>query len=366
MNTKERFSDTFFTRQLMRWNANFNFREMPWKGESDPYKIWLSEIILQQTQVAQGLSYYHKFIQTYPTVSHLNNADPNDVFKLWEGLGYYSRCKNLLFAANQIVTNFNCRFPDTYNDILSLKGIGPYTAAAIASFAFKLPYAVVDGNVIRVLSRYFAISTPYDTTEGKKIFQEKANELLDTKQPHLYNQAIMDFGATVCTPANPACIQCILSKHCASNLKNNVLDFPVKSKKILKRKRFFIFLIIENNKKQILVKKREQNDIWQNLHQFFEIENESLFLAENDTLFQTLKTQFPGLQFSDQLTVFDEQKQTLTHQTVYSKFITGVQLNDPEIASGYSWINIADLDKIAFPKTAQKAVKELIFIKKTP
>ena len=365
MNTKEQSLNTFFTRQLMLWNSNFNFREMPWKGETNPYRIWLSEIILQQTQVAQGLSYYKKFINTYPTVNELSNANPNDVFKLWEGLGYYSRCKNLLFAAGQIVNDFNGVFPGTYTDILSLKGIGPYTAAAIASFAYKLPYAVLDGNVIRVLSRYFAIGTPYDTTEGKKLFQEKANELLDTKQPHLYNQAIMDFGATVCTPANPNCTQCNLNKHCASYLNNNVLEFPVKAKKIIKRKRFFIFLIIENNKKQLLVKKRENKDIWQNLHQFFEIENGDLYSLKDTLLFQSLKTQFPELIFSDELTIFDEQKQTLTHQIVHSKFITGIQLNDNKIIDGYNWISITDLNKIAFPKTAQKAVKELIFIKKS-
>lgn len=365
MNTTEQSLHTFFTRQLMDWNTNFNFREMPWKGETNPYKIWLSEIILQQTQVAQGLSYYNKFINTYPTVNDLNNADPNDVFKLWEGLGYYSRCKNLLFAARQIVTDFNGLFPNSYNDILSLKGIGPYTAAAIASFAFKLPYAVLDGNVIRVLSRYFAIGTPYDTTEGKRLFQEKANELLDTKQPHLYNQAIMDFGATVCTPTNPNCPRCNLNKHCASYLNNNVLEFPVKAKKIIKRKRFFIFLIIENNKKQLLVKKREDRDIWQNLHQFFEIENEAFYFLNDEMLFNSLKIQFPEFSFSDEVAMFDEQKQTLTHQIIYSKFITGIQLNDSKIIDGYNWISITDLNKMAFPKTAQKAVRELIFIKKS-
>ncbi len=184
-----------FTRKLMRWNKTGNKRQMPWKGETDPYKIWLSEIMLQQTRVEQGWAYYEKFIRTFPTVHKLAAASDQVVFKMWEGLGYYSRCKNLLETARIISKDFKGRFPNTYEEILKLKGVGPYTAAAIASFAFNENRAVVDGNVQRVLSRYFGISTPVDSTEGKKFYNSFAQLLIDRKAPGLYNQAIMDFLA---------------------------------------------------------------------------------------------------------------------------------------------------------------------------
>jgi A/G-specific adenine glycosylase len=197
-----------FTEKLLDWNNNNNKRSMPWKGEKDPYKIWLSEIILQQTRVEQGLSYYQSFITNFPTVYDLAKAPDEKVFKLWEGLGYYSRCKNLIASAKFIVNDLNGKFPDTFETIVALKGVGPYTASAIASFAFNQPYAVVDGNVQRVLSRYFGISTPVDTSAGKKLYQHLAESLLDINVAGLYNQAIMDFGAIICKPQNPLCTQC--------------------------------------------------------------------------------------------------------------------------------------------------------------
>ena len=184
-----------FTKILLKWNKNDNIRSMPWKGEKDPYKIWLSEVILQQTRVEQGWAYYEKFLESFPTIQDLAAAPEQKVFKCWEGLGYYSRCRNLIATAKKIVSDYNGKFPPDYVSIRELKGIGPYTAAAIASFAFDLPYAVVDGNVIRVLARYFGIHTPIDTAEGKNIFSALAQELMDKKQPGLYNQAMMDFGA---------------------------------------------------------------------------------------------------------------------------------------------------------------------------
>ena len=194
-----------FSRILQKWNREKNTRQMPWKGEKDPYKIWLSEIILQQTRVEQGLNYYNNFIKTFPDVHKLAKAPEEKIFKLWEGLGYYTRCRNLIASARYISKELKGKFPDTYEEIKALKGVGPYTAAAISSFAFNLPHAVVDGNVFRVLARIFGISTPIDSTEGKKKFTELANKLLDKKQPGFYNQAIMDFGAVICKPA--PCLQ---------------------------------------------------------------------------------------------------------------------------------------------------------------
>src|SRR5450432_3260301 len=194
-----------FTKKLLKWNLGSNTRTMPWKGEKDPYKIWLSEIILQQTRVEQGLGYYQKFIKAFPTVQQLAKAPQEKVFKLWEGLGYYTRCKNLIASALFISKDRKGKFPTDYESILGLKGVGPYTAAAIASFAYNLPHAVIDGNVFRVLSRYFGISTPIDSPDGKKLYALLANELLDKQEPGLYNQAIMDLGAVICKPQQPLC-----------------------------------------------------------------------------------------------------------------------------------------------------------------
>src|SRR6187549_1636680 len=198
----------FFTPTLLDWNNNENTRSMPWKGEKDPYRIWLSEIILQQTRVEQGWAYYENFILNYPTVRDLAAAPEEAVFRLWQGLGYYARCKNMLAAARQIVEQFHGHFPNTYDAIQSLKGVGPYTAAAIASFAFNLPHAVLDGNVYRVLSRFFGIDEPIDSTKGKQLFTGIAGRVLSQKEPGLFNQAIMDFGATVCKPVAPLCSLC--------------------------------------------------------------------------------------------------------------------------------------------------------------
>jgi A/G-specific adenine glycosylase len=207
-------SNRSFTRLLLRWNRQKNKREMPWKGEKDPYKIWLSEIILQQTRVEQGIEYYHRFIQKYPDIRQLAKANDKRIFKLWEGLGYYSRCRNLISTARLISQDLDGRFPTTFDDIRQLRGVGPYTAAAISSFAFNLPHAVIDGNVSRVLARVFGIKKPVDSTEGKKIIVSLAGELLDKNEPGVYNQAIMDFGAVICKPLAPLCSNCIFKKIC--------------------------------------------------------------------------------------------------------------------------------------------------------
>src|SRR6188768_2784283 len=260
-----------FRALLMQWNSHQNTRNMPWKGEKDPYKIWLSEIILQQTRVEQGRKYYEKFITVFPDINKLAATKDEKVYKLWEGLGYYSRCKNLIETARFISKKLKGKFPDAFEDILSLKGVGNYTASAIASFAYDLPYAVVDGNVFRVLSRLFGIKKPIDSTEGKKLFSQLAFELLDKKRPGIYNQALMDFGAVICKPQNPLCDNCVLRNHCSAFKNDLVNELPVKEKKIKISTRWFNYLVIEFRGK-VYIHKRISNDIWKNLHEFVLIE----------------------------------------------------------------------------------------------
>ena len=243
-----------FTKKLLKWFVS-NYRPLPWKGEKNPYLIWLSEIILQQTRVEQGLPYYEKFRKKYPTIKDLALAPEDEVMKLWEGLGYYSRARNLHTTAKFISKDLDGIFPKTHKEILALKGVGSYTAAAIASFAYNLPYAVVDGNVYRVLSRYFGIATPIDSTDGKKEFALLAQELLATEKPGAYNQAIMDFGATHCMPKQPKCITCLLNKKCKAFTENRIDILPVKTKKIKKRTRYLNYLII-NQGNQVFINKR--------------------------------------------------------------------------------------------------------------
>lgn len=255
-----------FSVQLLEW-YNPNRRNLPWKHTNEAYKIWLSEIILQQTRVEQGLPYYLAFVKKYPTIKKLAAAPEEEVLKLWEGLGYYSRARNLQYAAKQIMEQHNGIFPTEYAAILKLKGIGTYTAAAIASFAYGLPYAVVDGNVFRVLSRVFAIETPIDTTDGKKQFEQLAHKLLDTKKPAVYNQAIMDLGALVCKPKQPLCHQCPFSTACKALELNTIDKFPVKAKKVIKSTRALHYAVIYNEK-YIYLKQRTENDIWKGLFEF--------------------------------------------------------------------------------------------------
>lgn len=256
----------FFRHHLLGWAAG-HLRPMPWKGERDPYKIWLSEIILQQTRVEQGLPYYNKFVAAYPTVRHLADATEDELFKNWEGLGYYSRARNLHQTAKKVAYEFDSRFPDTYESIRELKGVGDYTAAAIASFAYNLPHAVLDGNVYRVLARFFGISTPTDTPAAKKEFTRLANEVLDPEQPGVFNQAIMDFGAMHCSPQNPKCHVCPLQTGCVAYREGKVNEWPVKSKALVKKERFFCYFVF-NAGGDTFVRKRSEKDIWHGLFDF--------------------------------------------------------------------------------------------------
>ncbi|MBL7735509.1 MAG: A/G-specific adenine glycosylase [Chitinophagaceae bacterium] len=357
-----------FTRKLLKWNTAQNRRIMPWKGEKDPYKIWLSEIMLQQTRVEQGIGYYERFIKAFPTVFALAAAPEKQVYKMWEGLGYYSRCKNLIHTARTLVEEHEGKFPSTYEDILKLKGIGPYTAAAIASFAFNECQAVVDGNVLRALSRYFGISTPIDDAAGKKIYHSLACSLIDPVSPGAYNQAIMDFGATICKPRNPLCGQCVQSKECEAFRHGYAEELPVKSKSLKKKTRWFYYFLIEVGD-SVYIRKRSGRDIWQNLHEFvcFETDKDAEYAPE-DVLKKILKKQPFIIQSSSR--VYTQQ---LTHQQVNGKFIrvaislsganrvllekkitklllTGAAGQDAEGAVGYQLVKKNTLHEYAFPK----------------
>lgn len=344
---------TYFTQQLLKWNDSANHREMPWKGELDPYKIWLSEVILQQTRVDQGRAYYEKFIQTFPTIHDLAKAKDEKVFKLWEGLGYYNRCRNLLFTARQISKLYQGVFPNTYETLLALKGVGPYTAAAIASFAFNLPYAVLDGNVFRVLSRFYGISTPTDTKEGLTIFNELANNNLAKASPGAYNQAIMDFGATVCTPSNPDCGVCNLSTKCVAYNVNTVNQLPVKLKRITKKKRNFDFFCFNYNGAWML-QQRGEGDVWNGLFQFYLLEHDRLPVFSSDYVATVLlhqlalsKQQWKYIGAAAHPKLF---KQLLTHQTIEARFICIQLTKMPKMLQNALWVKPKQFSKYAFPK----------------
>ena len=336
-----------FSIQLLKWNKLFNQREMPWKGEKDPYKIWLSEIILQQTRVEQGLDYYNRFVKKFPSIAQLAAAEETTVFKLWEGLGYYTRCKNLIVTAKYIAYELKGIFPKTYDKILALKGIGPYTAAAIASFAFNLPYAVVDGNVYRVLSRFFGIETPIDTTIGKHLYNTLANDLLHKKMPGIYNQALMDFGATICKPQLPACNTCPMRKKCEAYKNNLVSTLPIKEKFITKKIRWFNYLVLEHNE-YIYVRKRGAKDIWENLYEFKLIESEGALPIEKLGQLKEMKA-ITGNQAFEINHISTIYKQQLTHQTIYGQFIK-VKLTRPPDLAGFKKTNPIDLLQLPFPK----------------
>jgi A/G-specific adenine glycosylase len=349
---------SYFTKRLLQWNKNDNKRLMPWKGEKDPYKIWLSEIILQQTRVEQGWNYYNRFVSTFPTIEKLARAPEEKVFKLWEGLGYYTRCKNLIATAKFIAKEKKGIFPATYDEILALKGIGPYTAAAIASFAFNLPYAVVDGNVFRVLARFYGIDTAIDSTAGKNNFTKLAEQLVDKKEPGIYNQAIMDFGAVICKPKNPLCTECPLQTKCSAFLQDKVNLLPVKQGKLIKKNRWFYFLVVEH-KGKIYVRKRGAKDIWENLYEFILLEASKLLTVENIKATGLFK-EIAAKNKIDIIEVSKIYRQQLTHQTIHGRFIY-MKAKTPLFLKAYKPVTYKELTKLPFPKfiTAYLAENDL-------
>jgi A/G-specific adenine glycosylase len=337
----------FFSNALLDWNETENKRQMPWKGESNPYRIWISEIILQQTRVQQGMEYYNRFIAAFPDIETLAMASEKEVYKLWEGLGYYSRCKNLIATAKFINEKLNGNFPEKYEDILALKGIGTYTASAIASFAFNLPYAVLDGNVFRVLSRFFGKEIPINTTEGKRFYGELSQSLLNKITPGKYNQALMDFGAVICKPAAPLCLQCPLKKKCFAFLKNKVAVLPVNTKTIRQKERFFNYLVVEY-KNKFYVRKRTGKDIWQNLYEFVLLEtkdwlDESTLLVNEEIIKILNQPDFTINLISSKIS------QKLTHQLITGRFIH-IELQKPWLNNEYFMVNRKELKALPFPK----------------
>ena len=345
-----------FTKGLMQWNREQNTRQMPWKGENDPYRIWISEIILQQTRVEQGLSYYNNFIRSFPTIQHLAKAPDEKVFKCWEGLGYYSRCRNLLATARFIVKECNGRFPDSYEEIIRLKGVGPYTAAAISSFAFQLPHAVVDGNVFRVLSRYFGISLATDTTEGKKIFTGLAQSLLKKDQPGVYNQAIMDFGAVICKPAAPLCNTCSLKKKCFAFNQNKVEVLPVKQKKTKVRERFLNYFILVY-KNEIAIQQRTAKDIWQDLYELPLIETGKAVKPATLLKQEAFKKWVGDSVITVSATVV-KAKQLLSHQLIQGQFITLKTDRKPTGNTDWQWVKKKSLAGYSFPGLINQYLSE--------
>jgi A/G-specific adenine glycosylase len=346
-----RFSET-----IIAW-YKVNRRDLPWRETQDPYKIWLSEIILQQTQVIQGLSYYNKFVEKYPTVKHLAKAPEDEVMKLWQGLGYYSRARNLHESAKIIVNKHNAKFPSAYEDIRSLKGVGDYTAAAIASISYGLPYAVVDGNVYRVLSRVFGISIPIDSGEGKKHFQELASELLTKKDPATFNQALMEFGARWCRPVNPDCGNCVLNSMCEAFAKGKVDQLPVKAKKQIIKNRYFHYFIFRY-KEQLYIQKRQQNDIWKGLYQFYLIEK-----PKKETKASILKHKdLVGIAPYSITLVSNEYKHILSHQHLYTVFYHA-ELKKELKGNLLKKVNLKQLSKYPFPKLIENHLREFDLIK---
>ncbi|MDV7186279.1 A/G-specific adenine glycosylase [Lutibacter sp. TH_r2] len=339
-----------FSKQLIPWYLQ-NKRDLPWRKTKNPYKIWLSEIILQQTRIDQGMSYYLKFVAHFPTVFELANASEEQVLKLWQGLGYYSRARNLHYSANYVVNELKGEFPSTYKELLKLKGVGDYTASAIASICFNEASATVDGNVYRALSRYFGIETAINSSKGIKEFKALAQELIDKKQPGNFNQALMEFGATVCKPQNPTCTICVFNSSCKALQTNTIAKLPFKEKKLKIRNRYFNYLVIQTLDKKTVLEKRTSG-IWKNMYQFPLIETESEvdeqeFLQHNsfDTLFNKAIT----IQLFNKESIVHK----LSHQHIYTRF--WVVKTDEKFSNSLNW---SEVSKYPVPKLVDNFLEQ--------
>lgn len=336
-----------FASILLQWHSSID-RNLPWKSSTDPYKIWLSEIIMQQTRIAQGTPYYLKFVEAFPTIIDLANAEEHQVMKLWQGLGYYSRARNLHYTAQKVRDQYDGVFPTTHKDILSLKGIGKYTAAAISSFAYGLEYPVVDGNVIRLISRYFGITAAVDTSATLNKINDLAAKLIKGSNPADYNQAIMDFGALVCTPKSPNCTDCPLNENCVAYQEDQVNIIPYKSKKIKKKVRYLHYLYIEDSAGNILLNHRTDKDIWQSLYDFPCIEyDQKTIITDKEIKNYILDfVRNSAIKINSHSKVY---KHILTHQTIYGQFykINIEQL--PSKLEKYIPIKKSKINSYAFP-----------------
>lgn len=347
----------YISNVLTNW-YQANKRDLPWRSISDPYKIWISEIILQQTRVNQGLDYYLRFIERFPTLKELADASEDEVLKYWQGLGYYSRARNLHKAAQQIIINFGGIFPTKHSDVLQLSGIGDYTAAAICSLAYNQPFAVVDGNVYRVLSRLFGIKTPIDSGAGKKEFAALAQNLLSKTEPANHNQAMMEFGALQCVPVSPDCKNCPLQSVCQAFQRNQIQNLPVKSNKTKTTNRYFNYLFIKHNDK-IFLQKRTAKDIWQNLYEFPLLESDKLFemseLIENES-FQEL---FAGIKNVNILKTTNPVKHVLSHRVIIAQFITVTISETNHKLNQFTEISLTGIDYFAVSRLMELFLEKL-------
>ena len=333
-----------FTTTILQWFQT-NGRTLPWRETRDPYAIWLSEIILQQTRIEQGRPYWERFMKRWPTVEALANATEDEVLREWQGLGYYSRARNLHTAAKQVVERGG--FPTTIEGIKALKGIGDYTAAAIGSIAFDLPAAVVDGNVYRVLSRHYGIATPINTTEGKKEFTALAQSLLPTSQASAFNQAMMDFGATQCTPSSPNCPSCPLAESCLALREGRVSELPVKQKTLKIKERHLTYVYIRCNG-QTALHRRPAGDIWQGLYEC--VPHSDLQVGD---LWQ------PGKVVCGAILLRQNVKHVLTHRILYADFYLWETAERPSLPEDYFWIPEADIDNYAVPRLIEILLESL-------
>ena len=343
-----------FSRKILEWYAE-NKRTLPWRGTRDPYKVWLSEIMLQQTRVAQGTPYYLKFIKHYPTVAHLADAPEERVLKLWQGLGYYSRARNLHATAKKVAYEMNSEFPDSYAGLMQLQGIGDYTASAIASICFGELQPVVDGNVFRVLARYFGVAQPINDSAGPKYFKKLAREVMSSENVRAYNQGIMEFGALQCTPKKPDCLHCPLNESCVALQKNKVHELPVKLKKTKVRHRFFNYVVVlgRNAMGEVvsLLNQRKGNGIWQNLYEFPLVESESSLALT------ALKKSLPSFVQPDlisEIALYNQKEiiHKLSHQHLHTRF--WIVKTDAVLSSG---IPLKDLQKYPVPVLIAEFIK---------
>ena len=339
-----------FSNTLIMWYLN-NQRDLPWRKSKNPYLIWLSEIILQQTRIAQGTSYYQKFADEFDTIFDLAQADEKTILKLWQGLGYYSRARNLHSTAKIIANQYNGQFPESYIDLIKLKGIGDYTASAIASIAFNQPHATVDGNVFRVLSRVFGINTPINESKGVKEFKRLAQELLDPNDPGTHNQALMEFGALVCTPKKPKCHTCVFSHTCFALQQKTIDRLPVKHKKLKIKKRYFNYLIFDFKGESTILRQRKKKDIWQNLFEF-PLHESPDELQDETVLVQMIRSELlPDGPFTISKYNTTPVIHKLSHQIISTSFWIIEPVHKPQ--NTISW---KELNKFALPVLLQNFV----------
>ena len=343
-----------FGQTIIIWYKEYG-RELPWRQTTDPYRIWISEVILQQTRVNQGYDYYQRFIARFPDVEALAKAEEDEVLKYCEGLGYYSRARNLHAAARSV----NGCFPTTYEGVRALKGVGDYTAAAICSFAYGMPYAVVDGNVYRVLARYFGIDTPIDSTTGKKMFAELAQELLDCSRPAVYNQAIMDFGALQCTPQSPNCLFCPLSDGCLALARGQVSILPVKQNKTKTTDRYFNYFCVRTGD-AIFLHKRTGDDIWKNLFQLPLIETAESFSLDALPALPQWQEWTKGSEQGCIRLVSEGVKHVLSHRVIYANFYELILPDGVEEFADFLKVGMGELERYALPRLVQQFMEKYV------